>query len=140
MLNAFCRVAPSDRSNFLAILPAEVFLRAMVFISRTWTGKREYLRQLGVIWGMSDKVAMVTIVGFSYAGIIDDEKRPMKMLAYILAIVCTIAAVMYCVMQGGSLPTFMPGYMAGSTHIRTLHADAAATAAVILFLIGLARR
>jgi hypothetical protein len=35
MLNAFCRVAPSDRRNFLAILPAGVFLRAIVFRSRS---------------------------------------------------------------------------------------------------------
>jgi hypothetical protein len=35
MLNAFCRVAPSDRRSFLAILPAGVFLRAIVFRSRT---------------------------------------------------------------------------------------------------------
>jgi hypothetical protein len=35
MLNAFWRVAPSDRLSFLAILPAGVFLRAIVFSSRT---------------------------------------------------------------------------------------------------------
>ena len=38
MLKAFCRVAPSDRFNFLAIFPAGVFLRAIVFISRTSVG------------------------------------------------------------------------------------------------------
>jgi hypothetical protein len=38
MLNAFCRVAPSERFSFLAILPAGVFLRAIVFSSRTCTG------------------------------------------------------------------------------------------------------
>jgi hypothetical protein len=35
MLNAFWRVAPSVRFNFSAILPAGVFLRAIVFRSRT---------------------------------------------------------------------------------------------------------
>jgi len=35
MLNAFCRVAPSVLRNFLAILAAGVFLRAIVFSSRT---------------------------------------------------------------------------------------------------------
>jgi hypothetical protein len=35
MLNAFCRVAPSVRFNFLAILEAGVFRFAMVFSSRT---------------------------------------------------------------------------------------------------------
>jgi hypothetical protein len=61
----------------------------------------------------------------------------MKMIAYLLAVVCVIVAVMYYVLPGGSLPTFMPGYDAGSTHIHTMHAVAAATAAVVFLLIGL---
>jgi uncharacterized membrane protein YkvA (DUF1232 family) len=31
------------------------------------------------------------------------------MLAYLLAIICVIAAVVYFVMPAGSLPPFMPG-------------------------------
>jgi len=64
----------------------------------------------------------------------------MKMLAYLLAIVCVIVAVMYYVVPGGLLPTVMPGYDAGSTHIHTMHAVAAATAAVVFLLIGLSTR
>jgi hypothetical protein len=64
------------------------------------------------------------------------EKRPMKMIAYILGIICAIAAVMYFVMPAGSLPTFMPGYAEGSTHVHHLHAYAAAVAALVLFGIG----
>jgi hypothetical protein len=60
----------------------------------------------------------------------------MRTLAYLLAIICAIAAVMYFTMPAGSLPTPMPGYLAGSTHIHTTHALAAATAAIVLFLIG----
>jgi len=60
----------------------------------------------------------------------------MRMLAYLLAIVCIIAAVMYFVMPAGSLPTFMPGYEAGSAHIHHRHAIVAVVAAVVLFLIG----
>jgi hypothetical protein len=60
----------------------------------------------------------------------------MKMLAYLLAIVCVIAAVMYYTMPAGQLPTFMPGYAAGSDHIHMTHAIAAAVAAVVLFVIG----
>jgi len=52
----------------------------------------------------------------------------MKMIAYLLAIICVIAAVMYFVMPAGQLPTFMPGYLAGSSHIHTTHAIAAAVA------------
>ena len=60
----------------------------------------------------------------------------MRMLAYVLGIICVIAAVMYYVMPAGQLPTFMPGYMAGSTHIHQTHALAAAVAAVVLFVLG----
>jgi hypothetical protein len=60
----------------------------------------------------------------------------MRTLAYLLAIVCVIAAVMYYTTQAGSLPTLMPGYLAGSTHVHTTHALAAAIAAIVLFLIG----
>jgi len=60
----------------------------------------------------------------------------MRMLAYILAIICVIAAVMYFAMPAGQLPTFMPGYLAGSDHIRKTHALAAVVAAVVLFAAG----
>jgi uncharacterized protein YacL len=60
----------------------------------------------------------------------------MKMIAFLLAIICIIAAVMYFVMPAGSLPTFMPGFQAGSDHIHKTHAVAAVVAAVVLFLIG----
>ena len=60
----------------------------------------------------------------------------MKMIAYLLAIICVIAAVMYFVMPAGQLPTFMPGCLAGSDHIHKTHAIAAAVGAVVLFAIG----
>ncbi len=60
----------------------------------------------------------------------------MKMLAYLLAIICVIAAVMYFLMPAGSLPTFMPGYITGSDHIHIKRAIIAAVAAIVLFLIG----
>ena len=60
----------------------------------------------------------------------------MRIIAYLLAIVSVIAAVMYITMPAGQLPTFMPGYADGSTHIHTTHAVAAAVAALIFFLIG----
>jgi hypothetical protein len=43
----------------------------------------------------------------------------MKLLAYLLAIFCVVAAIMYFTMAAGSLPTFMPGYAAGSSRIHT---------------------
>jgi hypothetical protein len=60
----------------------------------------------------------------------------MRMLAFLLAIVCIIAAVVYFVMPAGSLPTFMPGYQAGSAHIHLKHAGIALAGAVALLLLG----
>jgi hypothetical protein len=60
----------------------------------------------------------------------------MRAIAYILAIICIIAAVMYFAMPASQLPTFMPGYEAGSAHIHTKHAIIAVVAAVILAVIG----
>jgi hypothetical protein len=60
----------------------------------------------------------------------------MKMIAYLLAIICVIAAVMYFAMPASSLPTFMPGYAEGSSHHHHMHALAAAVAAIVLFGVG----
>jgi hypothetical protein len=63
-----------------------------------------------------------------------------KTLAYGLSIVCVIVAIMYFALPGGSLPTFLPGYVAGSTHVHRMHAFAAATGAVVFLLVGLSAR
>jgi hypothetical protein len=60
----------------------------------------------------------------------------MRLIAYVLAIICIIAAVMYFVMPAGQLPTFMPGYEAASAHIHVKHAIIALVLGVILFVIG----
>jgi hypothetical protein len=60
----------------------------------------------------------------------------MRLVAYLLAIISVIAAVMYFVMPAGRLPTFMPGFEAGSAHVHMTHAIIALVAAVVLFLIG----
>jgi hypothetical protein len=61
----------------------------------------------------------------------------MKILAFFLAAVCVIVGAMYYLLPGGSLPTFMPGYAADSTHIHMLHGFAAVTGAIVFLLIGL---
>jgi hypothetical protein len=60
----------------------------------------------------------------------------MKMLAYILAIICIAAAAMYFTIPAGQLPLFIPGHIDGSAHIHKTHAAAALVAAVLLFLLG----
>jgi len=63
-----------------------------------------------------------------------------KTLAYGLSIICVIVAIMYFVLPGGSLPTFLPGYVAGATRVHKMHAFAAATGAVVFLLVGLSTR
>ena len=41
----------------------------------------------------------------------------MRMIAYLLAIICVSRAAMYYTMPAGQLPAFMPGYLDGSAHI-----------------------
>ena len=60
----------------------------------------------------------------------------MRHVAYLLAIICAIAAVVYFTIDANSLPPFMPGHATGSTRIHTTHGLAAAIAAVVLFIIG----
>ena len=60
----------------------------------------------------------------------------MRLVVYLLAIICVIAAIVYFTMPADKLPDFMPGHIAGSTRIHTTHALAAAIAAVVLFVIG----
>jgi hypothetical protein len=64
----------------------------------------------------------------------------MKTIAYVLAVLCVIVAVMYFLLPGGELPAFMPGYDDGSTHIHRMHAIAALTGAAVFLLIGLSAR
>jgi hypothetical protein len=61
----------------------------------------------------------------------------MKTLAFLLAVVCVVVGAMYYALPGGSLPPFMPGYAADSTHIHMLHGFAAVTGAVAFLLVGL---
>ena len=60
----------------------------------------------------------------------------MRMLAYILALIFVVIAIVYFVTPAGSLPTFMPGYLPGSAHVHHRHGGAAIIIAVILFGIG----
>jgi hypothetical protein len=60
----------------------------------------------------------------------------MRMLIYLLAIICVAAAVMYFMIPAGSLPQFVPGYELGSSHVHVKHGVIAAVVAVVLFIIG----
>ncbi len=57
----------------------------------------------------------------------------MKTAAIVLGVICLIAAVMYWLVPAGSLPSFIPGYEAGSTRIHVKHGIVAAAVGVVLF-------
>jgi hypothetical protein len=60
----------------------------------------------------------------------------MKAAAIILGLILAVVAVVYLVEPAGSLPSFFPGFEAGSTQIHVKHGIASAVAAIVLFGIG----
>ena len=60
----------------------------------------------------------------------------MKIIAYVLGILAILIAVVYFLVPAGSLPSFMPGYFAGSSHVHLKHAVGAAVVGIVLLGIG----
>ena len=60
----------------------------------------------------------------------------MKLIAIILGLVFFAVAIAYFVIPAGSLPSFLPGFEAGSTLVHVKHGIAAAAAAVLCFAFG----
>ena len=51
-------------------------------------------------------------------------------------IVCLAAAAIYYTTPAWRLPAFIPGHLAGSTHIHKTHAYVTTAAAALLFILG----
>jgi len=60
----------------------------------------------------------------------------MRLLSFLIAIICVVAAVMYFKMPADQLPSFFPGYAPGSGIIHIKHGYAAVAGAVVFFVIG----
>lgn len=60
----------------------------------------------------------------------------MKTAAIILGLILAVVAVVYLVVPAELLPTFMPGYEAGSTRVHLKHGVVSGVAALVLFGIG----
>jgi len=58
----------------------------------------------------------------------------MRMPAVILGVLFAVIAIVYWVLPAGSLPTFFPGYEAGSMHVHMKHGVLAAVAAILFFV------
>jgi hypothetical protein len=60
----------------------------------------------------------------------------MKIAAIVLGLILAAVAVVYFVVPADALPSFLPGYEAGSTRVHVKHGLASAVGAVVLFGIG----
>jgi hypothetical protein len=57
----------------------------------------------------------------------------MRILAILLGLIFAAIAIVYWVVPAGQLPSFVPGFQAGSSLIHVKHGIAAAVVAVVLF-------
>jgi hypothetical protein len=60
----------------------------------------------------------------------------MRILGIILGLLFAALAIVYWMVPAGSLPTFVPGFEAGSAHIHIKHGIASALVAVVVFGLG----
>ena len=60
----------------------------------------------------------------------------MKVIAIILGLVFFAVAMAYFVIPAGSLPSFLPGFEAGSTHVHIKHGLASLVIAAVLFVVA----
>jgi hypothetical protein len=60
----------------------------------------------------------------------------MRMLAILLGLIFVAIAIVYWVVPAGQLPSFVPGYQAGSQLTHLKHGIASAVVGVVLFGIG----
>jgi hypothetical protein len=59
--------------------------------------------------------------------------RPLPLIAWLLGVLFLAVAATYWLVPAGSLPSFFPGFKAGSDHIAGKHAIGSLIIALILF-------
>jgi hypothetical protein len=62
------------------------------------------------------------------------QNKTLSVLAVVLGIVFVIVALVYWITPAGSLPSFMPGFIAGSAIIHVKHGLAALIVGALLFV------
>jgi amino acid permease len=60
----------------------------------------------------------------------------MKLIAIILGLVFLAVAIAYFVIPAESLPSFLPGFEADSTHVHVKHGLASLVIAAVLFVVA----
>ncbi len=61
----------------------------------------------------------------------------MKLVLSVLGVVLLVVAAVYFMMPADQLPTFLPGYEAGVTHVHTKHGIVAGVAGLVLLGAGI---
>jgi hypothetical protein len=61
----------------------------------------------------------------------------MKLILSLLGVVLLVIAAVYFLMPAGQLPSFLPGYEAGVTHVHTRHGIVAGVAGLVLLGAGM---
>jgi amino acid permease len=62
--------------------------------------------------------------------------KPVPLIAALLGLVSLALAAVYWLIPAGSLPSFLPGFQAGSDHIHVNHALGSLIVALILFALA----
>ena len=62
--------------------------------------------------------------------------KPLPLIAGLLGVLSLALAVVYWLIPAGSLPAFLPGFQAGSSHIHVTHALVFLIVAVVLFAVA----
>jgi hypothetical protein len=70
---------------------------------------------------------------FAVLAYIRPVNRPLPLIAGLLGVLFLAIAVMYWFVPVGSLPSFFPGFKAGSAHIAGKHAIGSLIIALVLF-------
>ena len=66
--------------------------------------------------------------------------KPLPLLAGLLGLVFLALAAFYWLTPAGNLPTFLPGFEAGSAHVHERHALGSLIVALVLFAFAWFRR
>ena len=62
--------------------------------------------------------------------------RPGPLIAGILGLASLALAALYWLMPAGGLPSFLPGFQAGSDHVHVNHALGSLVVALVLFALA----
>jgi hypothetical protein len=69
-------------------------------------------------------------------GYTNSMTRPLPLIAGLLGVVFLVLAAVYWLVPSGSLPSFLPGFEAGSDHVHLKHAFASLIVALVLFAVA----